>query len=476
MRDGTQYLIQEYLDETSSRGLLLTDPHGHIAHVNRRFFELMGIAVQHYEGMILADLLTVLPDQSGWEGLPKELFLQRLAPILTQSFQQIELFFFPNRWLQWTGRTMRSGGYALTVTDVTIIHVALNNIQQSHKSTIKSIADMAENRDNETGEHVLRVARMAHELAVDLIDHGVFADQLTEQTLTYLGMSSILHDVGKVAVPDAILLKPGLLTREERVVMQGHAEAGYRIIRKIQGTQENDPYFEMAASIARGHHEFWGGGGYPLGITGEEIPVDARIVAVSDVFDALTSSRPYKEPWSEERAAAFVREKSGILFDPRVVDALHRVLDYRKALKCVSWDPSMSVGESTMDKDHRILIDLINQLARAHHRADGIVMEFVMDELYNYTVRHFQREESYMKAGCYPKYESHQQLHQEFTQRVGGIRQQFFRNFDPGIAADLTDVLGQWLRQHILGDDQEYQLFFTNNPPSQHWNGSERLP
>lgn len=460
-----QDMFEEYLEEATSRGLLLADPDGQIVHINRRFFELMGVTGELCTGRSLTDLISCLPDQTGWKGLKKEIFVQRLAPILAGSFQEIPLFFHPERWLRWRGRPMQSGGYALTVSDVTTIHVAMNAIQQSQKNTIKSIADMAENRDNDTGEHVLRVARMTHELAVDLIEHGLFPDQLNAETLLHLGMSSMLHDVGKVAVPDAILLKPGLLTPEERAIMQGHAEAGYRIIRKIQGTQVDSSYFESAAMMAWAHHEKWAGGGYPRGIAGEEIPVGARIAAVSDVFDALTSWRPYKEPWPEERAALFIQENAGKLFDPRVVEAVLRVLQYRQALKCVTWHPDMSVGEGTLDKDHRILIDLINQLARAHNRSDGIVMEFVVDELYNYTVRHFQREEQYLLAGEYPDLADHQTIHRQFSEHVNTIRQQFYRNFDPAFAINLTDMLGDWLQHHILGVDKAYQAYFEERPP-----------
>ncbi|MEO5353977.1 MAG: bacteriohemerythrin [Magnetococcus sp. XQGC-1] len=468
--DEQRCICEEYLQGTTSRGLLLTNRAGGVVYVNRRFFALTGVAPAPSEGMLLADLLAWLPEQPGWQGVNKEQFLQRLAPLRSRSYQQIELFFHPERWLQWTGRAMQSGGYAVTLTDVTRMHMAMNALQQSNKSTIKSIADMAENRDNDTGEHVLRVARMAHELAVDLIEHGVFPDQLTHDTLAYLALSSMLHDVGKVAVPDGILLKPSILTPDERAIMQGHAEAGYRIIRKIQDTQLDSAYFECAARIARSHHEQWTGGGYPKGLRGEEIPVEARIVAVSDVLDALTSWRPYKAPWTEERAIAFIQEKSGQLFDPLVVESLHRVLRYRRESECMAWSEEMGVGEGTMDRDHRILIDLINQLARAHRRQDGVIMEFVVDELYNYTMRHFQREEAYMQAGGYPRLLAHRRLHRQFTRRVTDVRQQFYRNFDPAIAVDLTQALSTWLQQHIMGVDQEYRKYFVSTgEPSADW-------
>ncbi|MBF0185114.1 MAG: bacteriohemerythrin [Magnetococcales bacterium] len=461
MELSKEQLFEEYLDETSSRGIVLTDDHGTILHANQQFFSLIGLSWRAVNQLPLAKLLQSLPQDQNWQGVRQEVFLQRILPIYNRSYQQIELFFRPERWLQWTGRTMPKGGYALTVSDVTRLHVMMNATQQSNKSTIKSMADMAENRDNNTGEHVLRVARMTHELAQDLLQQGTFSGQLDESMLQHLGLSSMLHDVGKVAVSDGILLKPGFLTPEERLVMQSHVEAGYRIIRKIQDAQANSEYYESAAKIALHHHECFAGGGYPRGLRGEEIPLVARIVAVSDVFDALTSWRPYKEPWTEERALAFICEKSGIMFDPRVVAALQRVLRFRQESQRIRWQTSMSVGDDTLDNDHHILLDLINQLGRAHDREDGIVMEFVVDELYNYTVRHFQREEAYLRSCEYPRLTGHQRLHQQFAEQVVAIRHQFFRNYDPALADNLSDVLGNWLQKHILGADKEYFYYFS---------------
>jgi HD-GYP domain-containing protein (c-di-GMP phosphodiesterase class II) len=123
-----------------------------------------------------------------------------------------------------------------------------------------------------------------------------------------------LHDIGKVGIPDAILLAPRKLDPAEWATMQSHAEIGWRIL-------ADRPTLEMAADIARYHHEHWDGNGYPHSLAGEEIPLCARIVAIADVYDALRSSRPYKEPWSHEGAAAIIREGAGTHFDPALVEA-----------------------------------------------------------------------------------------------------------------------------------------------------------
>lgn len=463
LKDENWMLLEEYLVETTSRGVLLVAREGTIAFVNPGFIAMVGGDGTCGVGEPFHLFLPRLPDCPAWRGPPKRQFLQHIGPFLAKQEHRAELFFQPGHWMQLTGRAMSSGGYVLTITDVSSFHQTMNNIRLINKNTIKSLADIAENRDHDTGEHVLKVARMTHEIAWDLKDRGLFLDRLTDPFLTQVGLASILHDVGKVSIPDAVLLKPGRLTPEEMEVMKGHARSGFRIIHKIQDMQADTAYFELAAAIALSHHEKFAGQGYPHGIQGEEIPLEARIVAVSDVFDALTSWRPYKDPWSEENTLAFMDEQSGQMFDPRVVESLHRVLRRRWQQSVVLWEPAMSVGEGTMDKDHRILIDLINQLALATSRLDAIIMDFVLDELYNYTVRHFHREELYMQSCGFSDIERHRQVHQEFSRRVSDLRLGFMHNPDPEISSELMPVLGSWLRSHIQGMDQEYHRFIRSH-------------
>lgn len=139
-------------------------------------------------------------------------------------------------------------------------------------------------------------------------------------------MASILHDVGKVSVPDAILQKPAKLDADEWAVMQGHTSSGGQILERAAKLVEGSSYLSLGAEIANCHHERWDGAGYPARLAGTDIPLAARIVAVVDVFDALTSKRPYKEPWPVDKALAYIREQSGRHFDPLVVDAFLAVL------------------------------------------------------------------------------------------------------------------------------------------------------
>ncbi|MBF0463211.1 MAG: bacteriohemerythrin [Magnetococcales bacterium] len=457
--DLTSLLMQEYLTQATGRGILLVGMDGSIAFVNDRFFEWTGCANQSIQGERFDRFLAQLPEQPGWRGPKRTLFLAQIVPILARTEHWVELPFQVDLWLRLIGRPMASGGYVLTVTDVTALHQTAINIRRANNNMVKSLADIAENRDNNTGEHVLRVAILTHAIAQDLQERGLFPNCLTPTFLAQVGYASMLHDVGKVTVPDAVLLKPGRLTAEEREIMQQHALAGFRMVKKIQDLQENSAYFDIAEAIALSHHEQYAGGGYPHGIRDEAIPLEARIVGVADVFDALTSWRPYKEPWPDTQALEFIDQNAGIMFDPLVVQALHRVLVCRRQHGLVQWVPSMSIGHDEIDKDHHTLIDLINQLAVAQQRLDTIMMDFVLEELYNYTVRHFHREEVYMRKWGYPQADRHQQIHQEFTEWVVGLRRRFLRHPDPEMAVDLLTHLGSWLTEHIQKVDRDYQSF-----------------
>jgi len=181
-------------------------------------------------------------------------------------------------------------------------------LNDARAETLQRLARAGEYRDYETFQHTERVGAIAAEIAERL---GFKADQVE-----LMREAAPLHDIGKLAISDTILLKPGPLTPEERQIMQGHTEAGRRLL-----SGSRSPVLEMAAVIAMSHHERWDGKGYPEGLTGESIPLVARIVAVADIFDALTHDRPYKSAWPVEQALAEVEMMAGSHLDARAVDA-----------------------------------------------------------------------------------------------------------------------------------------------------------
>jgi hypothetical protein len=190
---------------------------------------------------------------------------------------------------------------------------AFSELEVAQAETVSRLSMAVEFRDEDTGAHIERIGRFSTLLAEHV---GMDADFCA--TLTH---AAPLHDVGKVAIPDAILLKPGKLTDEERAIVETHAEEGHRLLRG-----SSSRILDLAATIALSHHEKWDGTGYPRGVKGEAIPIEGRIVAVADVFDALTTDRVYRSAFTVEEAVEMMIEQRGRHFDPVLLDAFMEVL------------------------------------------------------------------------------------------------------------------------------------------------------
>lgn len=203
-------------------------------------------------------------------------------------------------------------------------------LKTTQEATVVALADLAESRDATTGGHVRRVCRLTDGIAVELQAAGKFPDETTPTFMSLVGLASILHDVGKVATPDAVLLKPGRHTPEERAIMEEHALIGETVLARASTMVEGVSTLSMGALIAGGHHEHFDGTGYPRKLKGNAIPLAARIVAVVDVFDALLHRRPYKEPWPLDAVLAYLEERRNTQFDPDVLDALSSFLERHK--------------------------------------------------------------------------------------------------------------------------------------------------
>jgi putative two-component system response regulator len=194
--------------------------------------------------------------------------------------------------------------------------------------TIVALASLAETRDNETGNHIRRTQCYVRALANELKSHPKFSEFLTPETIERLYKSAPLHDIGKVGVPDHILLKPGKLTPEEFTQMKLHAAHGRdAIARAEEAVGHATDFLRFAKEIAYCHHEKWDGSGYPQGLAGEAIPLSARLMAVADVYDALISKRVYKPAFTHDHAVGIIREGRGAHFDPTVIDAFVAICD-----------------------------------------------------------------------------------------------------------------------------------------------------
>jgi putative two-component system response regulator len=215
--------------------------------------------------------------------------------------------------------------------------------------TILALASLAETRDNETGNHLRRTQHYVRALAEHLQRHPHFSLLLTRTNIELIVKSAPLHDIGKVGIPDHILLKPGRLTPEEFEVMKSHTTLGKEAIEHAeQQMGRSAPFLTLAKQIAGSHQEKWDGSGYPEGLAGEQIPVAARLMAVADVYDALVSRRVYKPPMMHETACGIIAQGRGSHFDPEIVDAflaLH--LEFSRIAERFSDEPRASAALSS---------------------------------------------------------------------------------------------------------------------------------
>lgn len=192
--------------------------------------------------------------------------------------------------------------------------VQAEQLKRAHVDLVRRLGAAAEYKDEDTGEHIARMSNYSKALAL--------AFGLTEPHAELIRQAAPMHDIGKIGIPDAILLKPGKLTDSEMSEMREHTTIGGKILK-----DSDSPLLQLAYQLAMEHHEKWDGSGYPAGLKGEAISLEARIVALADVFDALTSKRPYKEPWPVEDAMAFIREQAAKHFDPELAKCFISIED-----------------------------------------------------------------------------------------------------------------------------------------------------
>ncbi|GAB2180393.1 two-component system response regulator [Denitratisoma sp. agr-D3] len=302
----------------------LTDPREVLPkHLERRYdLILLDIRMPHLDGIQVLELLSphiradyvpviVLTAQNDQETRQKALHAGA-RDFLTKPFQHWEILLRIRNTLEsrafYVMEKQRAARLHQEVLDATA------EIRETQMELLSRLGQAAEFRDTETGAHVVRMSRYCMILAKKL--------GLSDEAAQMLLAISPMHDVGKVGIPDSILLKPGKLTPEEFEQMKNHSWIGYTLL-----DGHSSELLTQAKTVALTHHEKWDGSGYPRGLKGEEIPLAGRICAVADVFDALTSRRPYKEAWPVEQAVDYLRTHAGSHFDPQVVQAFIDSLD-----------------------------------------------------------------------------------------------------------------------------------------------------
>lgn len=220
-----------------------------------------------------------------------------------------------------------SENYFHTVNLESKVSKQTKRIEDIQHAIISSFANMIEARDGVTGQHVKRTSAYVEIIVSSLRDHGYFKDLLSDSYINNVIHAAPLHDIGKIAIPDSILKKSTKLTNEEFEAIKKHPLIGAEIIDEILSEVEDNEYLKTARDMAYYHHEKWNGSGYPNGLAGDGIPLCARIMAISDVYEALISDRSYKKGYSKEKALSIIKEGSGVHFDPLIVDAFLSVID-----------------------------------------------------------------------------------------------------------------------------------------------------
>lgn len=269
----------------------------------------------HHPDLILLDIM--MPDMSGYDvcqQIKSNSATESIPVIFVSAMGEIEdeAHGFDVGAVDYIQKPV-SAAIVLRRVKTHLSLVKTEALEKSHKAAISMLGEAGHYNDTDTGVHIWRMAAYAGILAK--------ANGWSEETVEELILSAPMHDTGKIGIPDSILKAPRKLTEEEWEIMKLHSEIGASILSHSQ-----EPIFVMAAEIARYHHEKWDGSGYPYGLSGNQIPESARIVAIADVFDALTMERPYKKPWSIEDAVVEIKKGSGNHFDPKLVHIFEKIL------------------------------------------------------------------------------------------------------------------------------------------------------
>jgi HD-GYP domain-containing protein (c-di-GMP phosphodiesterase class II) len=222
----------------------------------------------------------------------------------------------------------------------------IESLVRTRDAVIFGLAKLADSRDPETGDHLERIAIYSTTLASALRENPNYKQKISPSLVRLIGISSALHDIGKVGIADSILRKPGKLTDDERREMQTHSVIGGDCLTEIERRLGRSNFLEMAREIAMAHHERWDGSGYPNGLSREEIPLAARIVSIADVYDALASRRVYKPAMTHAKCVQIIREGAGTQFDPRMVEVWLKVADQFRDLAIRYTRPDSRAGAS----------------------------------------------------------------------------------------------------------------------------------
>ena len=311
------------------------------------------LAVANPPDLLLLDIM--MPDMDGFQVMKKlnenrvtkgipVIFLSGLSDIadksrgfqlgavdyITKPFQTEEVIARVNTHLRLRQAEQRLRRFNSQLTHT--VEQQVEQIQQAQLAIIFALAKLSNTRDDTTGLHLERTQQLCQLLTEAMANEPAFSEQITPLFINTIFHASPLHDVGKVGIGDAILLKPARLTPEEFEVMKTHTTIGADTLSSVSRRHPANQFVEMGIEIARFHHEKWDGSGYPHGLAGEQIPLSARIMAIIDIYDALRARRPYKEPFPHNKSMEIICKLSGSSFDPAIVAVFERIHEKFPAL------------------------------------------------------------------------------------------------------------------------------------------------
>ena len=331
----TKDFLEGILHSSSAISIILTDFDQNVLFWNRGAENIFGYAAEE----MIGSKITRLYQEDGVTAKTVEMLRQQIlqkggmlrAQVrqLAKDGRELIISLAISPMIDAGGTVRGILGIGQDVTEEARLHEELlksyKRMQRIQRSSIFALARLAEFRDEETGQHLKRMQDYCRILSCRVRLNKKYSEVMTEQFIDDLIQSSLLHDIGKVWLPDSILFKQGKFNREEYDIMKRHCAYGAQALEEAADETEQDSFLAMGRDIAYYHHERWDGTGYPSGLSGEEIPLSARIVAITDVYDALTTERRYKRAYTHEEACSLIVESKGHQFDPDLVDAFIEV-------------------------------------------------------------------------------------------------------------------------------------------------------
>jgi putative two-component system response regulator len=361
-----------------------------------------------------------------------------------------------------------------------MVEEGIKEITNLQTAILDIVADLVECRDPFTGGHMSRTQMYLKVLLREMAAAELYKDKMVGWNLEHVLQAALLHDVGKIAISDTILSKPAGLTDEEFEIMKSHVTIGVGAVNRIIGKTKDHALLHHALNIVGTHHEKWDGTGYPYGLKGEGIPLEGHLMALVDVYDALTSWRPYKEKFTHDKARKIIEENKGTHFDPVLVEVF---LNSEAAFAQIARDGEfpeekgwrvptvikpVQIGISQLDEQHKVLFGMLeNVMSKETVAASKEDAKKLIDCFTNYALKHFAEEEALQKQLDYPKYEWHRNLHQIFVGELHRLREECDTE---GFLSDSMQRRGSSvmsrMAHHINSADAEFGEYYQIHNPS----------